>query len=363
MIRINLNLFNKAAIQFGMAVLLLTSFAFFSCSKEKKPESFQEYFSDVESILLERVPFAKRENSPFFTNMFILGYIDNVVVVNELFDPDFTFKLVNLESGEIKKFGKRGEGPNELISDGGYFLMDHKNHQLIIGDGFFNYAYRVEDLFKDQPVPVKSFRVNANDDRFFGHRVMAEEVVFGSSYLKRFASYDIKGEVFETYEEYPGGEVQALAHQAYFLAHPNQFRFAYGMRVYPEFGLIKKENSEVKIEKWNWGGETFLVEQKADGTRASVGSMDDELHFFSTAGGNNSMFFLYSGVKLRQEDGQVKKTGLLPQIVYQLDWDGNPKAILDLGQVVKAIAVDPDENFLFAATGEENPELLVYKLP
>ena len=65
------------------------------------------------------------------------------------------------------------------------------------------------------------------------------------------------------------------------MAHPTQFRVAYGIRVFPEFGLITKENNEVKIEKWNWGRETFLVEQKTNGTRASVGLTDDEFHFFS----------------------------------------------------------------------------------
>lgn len=343
--------------------LLLIFSASFSCSENDKVDSFVEYFSKVEKVRLERVPFEKAEASPFFTNMFVLGYIDSLIVVNEMFDSDFTFKLIDLRTGQVKKFGKRGEGPNELISEGGYFLLDHKNNDLIIGDGYFNYVYEVESLMEDDVLPIKSFRFQTDDDRFLGHRVMVDGEVFGASYLKRFASYDPKNATFETFEEYPGGEVQALAHQAYFLSHPSEYLVAYGMRAYPEFGLIKKVDGQLEVEKWNWGGGISRVEERADGIRASVGSMEDELHFFSTAAGNKSMFFLHAGVKLWGEDGQIKKSGLLPRIVYQLDWEGKPKAILELDQEVKAIAVDPEERFLFAASSGENPELLIYKLP
>lgn len=334
-----------------------------ACSKSKKADSFDEYFSSAKEISLERIPFEPVSGSPFFSNMFLLGYIDSVIVVNEMFDRDFTFKLVDLKSGKVKKFGKRGEGPNELISEAGYFLIDHQKHQLIIGDGYFNYVYEVDDLFQEDALPVESFRFQTGDDRFMGHKVIVEGEVFGASYLKRFASYNVKNELFQTYEGYPDGEIQALAHQAYFLVHPKDFKIAYGMRSYPEFGIIKKVDEQLEIEKWNWGDETSKVEENADGSREVVGSLDDELHFFSTAAGNESMYFLYSGAKLREEDGQIRKTGLLPQVVYQLDREGSPKAVIKLDQVVKAIAVDPDEKLLFAASSSENPELLVYKLP
>lgn len=334
-----------------------------ACSKSKKSDSFEEYFSSAKEINLERVSFEPESGSPFFTNMFLLGYIDRVIVVNEMFDRDFTFKLVNLKSGQVKKFGKRGEGPNELISEAGYFLIDHQKHQLIIGDGYFNYVYQVDDLFVEDATPVETFRFQTDDDRLIGHKVMVDGEVFGASYLKRFASYNVKNELFQTYEEYPGGEIQALAHQAYFLAHPNEYKVAYGMRSYPEFGIIEKVDDQLEIEKWNWGGKTSIVEENADGSRGAVGSLDDELHFFSTAAGNESIYFLHSGRKIREEDGQVLKTGLLPHVVYQLDWEGNPKAILKIDQPVKAIAVDPGEKLLFAASSSENPELLIYKLP
>lgn len=358
--RMLINTLGDRILRIGLFCVLICVLA---CSKSKKADSFEEYFSFAKEINLERISFEPESGSPFFTNMFLLGYVDSVIIVNEMFDRDFTFKLVDLKSGKVKKFGKRGEGPNELISEAGYFLIDHQKHQLIIGDGYFNYVYEVEDLFEEDALPVESFRFQTDDDRLMGHKVMVEGEVFGASYLKRFASYNVENEIFQTYEEYPDGEIQALAHQAYFLAHPKEYKIAYGMRSYPEFGIIKKVEEQLEIEKWNWGAETSRVEENADGSRGVVGSLDDELHFFSTAAGHESMYFLYSGVKLRGEDGQVRKTGLLPQVVYQLDWEGSPKAVLKLDQVVKAIAVDPDEKFLFAASSSENPELLVYKLP
>ncbi|MBN7815147.1 TolB-like 6-bladed beta-propeller domain-containing protein [Algoriphagus pacificus] len=334
-----------------------------ACKEKSLGDSFQDFFKEARILSLEKIPFEPAESSPFFSNMFILGYIDSVIVVNELLDSDFTFKLIDLKSGRVKKFGKRGEGPNELLSDGGYFLLDHENNHLIIGDGYFNYVYKVEELFDENVIPIESFRFETGDDRLMGHRVMANGSVFGSSYLKRFASYDISESTFDTYEDYPGGESQALAHQAYFLAHPNEFRIAYGMRSFPEFGIISEENDQLEIKKWNWGDINSKVEESSDGTRASTGSPEDELHFFSTAGGNKSIFFLHSGAKLRYPDGRVRREGLLTDKVYQLDWNGNPIAVLNLGQEVKAIAVDPEENYLYASTGSANPELLIFKLP
>lgn len=350
----------RSILQIIMVCLLVSLNA---CKEKSQGDSFQDFFRESRILSLEKVPFEPDESSPFFTNMFILGYIDSVIVVNELLDTDFTFKLIDLKSGRVKKFGKRGEGPNELLSDGGYFLLDHENNHLIIGDGYFNYVYEVEELFKENVLPIESFRFDTGDDRLMGHRVMASGSVFGSSYLKRFASYDISESLFNTYEDYPGGESQALANQAYFLAHPTKFRIAYGMRSFPEFGIISEENGQLEIKKWNWGDINSHVEERSDGTRASTGSLEDELHFFSTAGGNKSIFFLHSGAKLRDPDGRVRREGLLTDKVYQLDWKGNPIAVLNLGQEVKAIAVDPEENYLYASTGSANPELLIFKLP
>lgn len=340
--------------------ILLTSF---SCKVKGKGDSFEEYFCRVERIKLTQIPFDVAGNSPFFSHMFLLGYIDSIVVVNEFLDPDFTFKLVDLRSGSVKKFGKRGEGPNELISEGGYFLLDHVNNHFIIGDDFFNYVYKSKELFDDNPLPVESFRFETEDDRFLGHRVFADGRIFGSTYLERFASYRVLDKKFERHEQYAGGGSQALAHQGYFISHPTEFRIAYGMRSYPEFGIIDQKNGELQIQKWNWGDFFSQVEESEDGTLSVLGGLDEKLHFFSTAAGAHSVFLLHSGQNLREPDGQVRRNGMLPDRVYQLGWDGSPRAVLQLGQAVKAIAVDPKENLLFAASATENPELLIYKLP
>jgi len=336
---------------------------FLSCNRKDEAKTFEEFFAKTPRIALNPVKFEPMENSPYFINMYQLGYIDSVVIVNEFTDSEYTFKLIDLKSGNVKKFGKRGEGPNELISDGGYFLTDVEKNQLIIGDGTFNYVYDVKEIFDENISPINSFEFEISDDRFIGHRVFSEGNIFGSTYLNRFGIYNIENKGFEVHEDYPGGPGEALAHQAYFIAKPDKSKIAYGMRSYPEFGIIEFDQKDFNVMRWNWGEVDSRVEEYSDGTRAMLGSIDDKLHFFSTAGGKESVYFLHSGMNLREPNGQVRKKGLLPQVVYQLDWDGNPKAILDLGQDVKAIAVDPDENFLFASSSTLDPKLLIFKLP
>ncbi|WP_198514287.1 hypothetical protein [Algoriphagus formosus] len=334
-----------------------------SCQEFKKGDSFEDYFSAIKEIQLERIQFEVADGSPFFRNMYILGYIDSVVVVNEYLTNDYTFKLIDLKTGAVKNFGKRGEGPNELVAEGGYFLTDYQNNQLIIGDGLFNYTYSVEDLFKENPQPLNSFTFETNGDRFIGARVFAKGKVIGSTYLHQFASYTLATKQFETHGDYPGGESQSLAHQAYYCAHPTEAKIAYGVRAYPEFGILTEKDDKLQIQKWNWGEDFIQVEELSDGTRSAVGLLDEELNFFSSSGSKSSIFFLFSGKKVRQADGQIRKSGLLPSQVYQLDWEGNPQAILNLGQPVKAIAVDPDGQLLFASSAARDPELLIYKLP
>lgn len=347
----------------NLLVIMLGLVGMFSCINNPKGDSFPDFFQDVEEVDLERIPFEIANDSVFFSRMVFLGYIDSVIVVNEFSDPDYTFKLVDLKSGTVKRFGKRGEGPNQLLNEGGYFLLNHSDNQLIIGDGNFNYTYDVDRLFDQNPQPVNSFRFNLEDDRFLGHRVLTAGRVVGSTYLKRFGYYTISDQLFKVYEDYPGGEQQALAHQAYFVGHPSRFQFAYGMRSYPEFGIFQDEEGEMKSEKWNWGNKYSEAEEFEDGTRVVLGGENDELHFYSTAAGVNSIFLVHSGEKLRDTSGKPRKEGLLTDHVYQLGWDGQPKAILRLGQEVIAITVDPNENLLFVSSATKEPELLIYKLP
>ncbi|MHA7130285.1 TolB-like 6-bladed beta-propeller domain-containing protein [Algoriphagus namhaensis] len=349
----------------GLSFLTLTSLVilFGSCKKDIEVNSLGDFFHDVDVVSIEQIPFEPKMDGLFFVNLYFIGYIDSVLVINEFLTSDYTFKLVDLKTGEVKNFGKRGEGPNELISEGGHFLLDHDNNKLTIGDGFSNYVYSVNNLFDDNPLPLSSYSFETGDDRFMGHRTLAKGRVVGSTHLKRFATFCIENGEFETYEDYPGGVAQSLAHQAYFASHPTEFRVAYGMRDYPEFGIITEKKQKVEIKKWSWGDNINQVQELADGTKASVGSIEDELHFFSAAASKKSIFFLHSGKKERLPDGRFRKKGLLPDQVYQLDWEGNPKAILKLGQPVKAIAVDPDGKFLFASSSANDPELLIYKLP
>lgn len=337
-----------------------------SCKVDPNGESFPDYFRNANAIELERIPFSPANTDVFFRNMFGLGYMDSVVIVNEYVGGEYAFKIVDLKSGLIKEFGKRGEGPYELISPNNKFFLDYEKSQVHITDEHFYYSYDVESLIDSVPQPIESFTVNLEEgNHFMGNRTFLDGNLVGATLKKRFGAYNISEEKLTENEEYPGGPSQALAHQAYFTAQPFGSKAAYGVIPYPEFGIIQLgDDSGLEVKKWNWGvNDSQFVTEDSQGTMALRVTEEDRYEFISLASSRTSLFLLYAGKEYRKDGRNLEGFEVFPDTIYQLDWEGNPVAILKLDQQVKSICVDPEGKLLFAASISQDPELLIYKLP
>lgn len=104
------------------------------------------------------------------------------MIVNEYAGGDYAFKIVDLSSGLIKEFGKRGEGRYELISPNNKFFRDYEKSQIHITDEHFYYSYEVNSLFDSIPRPVDSFTFSlAEGNHFMGNRTFLDDKLLGAT--------------------------------------------------------------------------------------------------------------------------------------------------------------------------------------
>ncbi len=111
-----------------------------SCDK-KHGDNFIESFEKTKNILVSSEPVVLQKSNLFFSTMFSMTVVNNLLFVNEIKDPEYNMKIVNLKTGSIKNFAKRGRGPNEVSSRGVDFSVDYENNKVFLIDGLKGLSY------------------------------------------------------------------------------------------------------------------------------------------------------------------------------------------------------------------------------
>lgn len=342
-------------------VSILVFVLLFSCTKNPKGDDFKDYFSqtDIVNVFGEEISL-KVEGNPL-SFMFNMSFFDSQILVNEFPDREYTYKLINLRDHSVRPFGKKGEGPNELLSDGFSFSFDHENASLYLSDNIHYYVFNIEDVKNGVQEPNDRFTINQQDERFMGSTVHANGYIVGSMYHKRFGVYNIENKKFFNKEEYEGGPSMALANQAFYINHPTKKKAVYCMSKVPEFGIIEILEPDIEIIKYSWG-ETKLGVENGDGTMAVMENDEVKFEFMSAAVSEDFIFILYSGEMPADRTREARVKAALTNTIYVLDWNGKPIKRYQTDRYLRSIAIDGNTNTLYGSTYEENPGLISYKL-
>jgi hypothetical protein len=340
----------------------LFSFAMVSsCSESPHGANFREYFSKTEVVALRGETVALIEGEKPLSYMFNMTFFDSLILVNEFPDREYTYKLINLRDKSVRPFGKKGEGPNQLLSDAFYFSVDRKANQLYLTDQVHYYIHDIDDLKSGLDEPVEKFTIDQQEKRFMGSTVHVDGYVVGSMHHKRFCAYDIENGDFIEVGEYPGGPSMAMANQSFFMNHPTKNLAVYGMSRVPEFGVLTVLKDTIEVNKFSWG-DTPLDVQHGPVGMAVVDKEGSTFEYTSVAATEDHIYFLYSGKTIDERSRETIIQSGLSHEVFVLDWEGRPVKSYALDQPVRSIAVDDQAKILYAASFEKEPELIAYPL-
>ena len=340
---------------------VFTLLAFTSCAKNPKGDSFRDFFSETEIVNLSGEAVQVDDGGSPLAFMFNMTVMEGLIIVNEFLDPEYTYKLIDLRDGSVRKFGKKGDGPNELLSDAFYFSYDRNSRQLYLTDNIYYYVYALGDLKSGRDTPLYRFRIDQNDRRFMGSMVFSNGKIVGGTYQKRFSAYDIEDGFFVDTVEYEGGASQALANQATFLNHPTQNKTTYYMTRHEEFGIVTVQENALIPKVFSWNKIKHEVVEDS-GTMTFVPNREVKYEFASATVSDRYIYLLYTGKQVENNSREAHVEAALSNEVFVVDWDGNPVRRLILDKRIRSIAVDDNDQNLYASSYEENPKLIVFKL-
>lgn len=332
-----------------------------SCTDTPHGKDFKDYFSKTSITAVQGTPLMLNEADKPLSYLFNMTFFDSLILVNEFLDKDYTYKLVDLRDMSVRPFGKKGDGPGQLLSDAFYFSVDFVNADLYLTDNVHYYIYDIGDLKSRNDVPKKQFTIDQREKRFMGGSVYSGGYIVGSMYHIRFGAYNIENGTFIEKEEYKGGASMALANQAFFMNHPTDNKVVYCMSKVPEFGILAAEDGEISVNKFSWGESTHGV-MEGEGTFTFIPSEEITYEFISVATCSEFIYILYSGKQVDRSSGENMIKSALSDEVFVLDWEGKPVKRYKLNQKVRSIAVDERGSLLYAASYEEDPKLILYEL-
>jgi len=334
---------------------------FSSCGDSGEVVDFKSYFEGTEQVFLTGNTVALVQGDKPLSYMFNMTYFDSLILVNEFPDREYTYKLIDLRDRSVRPFGRKGEGPNQLLSDAFYFSVDKGNKKLYLTDNVHYYVFDVDSLRNGFNEPISRFTIDQQDRRFMGSTVFADGYIVGSMYHRRFCAYHVEKQSFIEVGEYEGGPDMALANQAFYMNHPSKNQVVYGMSRVPEFGILTILEDSITVSTFSWGRSPLAVEQDGRSMRV-LDSEDTTYEFTSVSTTKDHVYFLYSGKKIDTSSRESMMDSGLSKDVFVMDWNGKPVKRYILDQPTRCITVDEESGILYTASFESDPRLVAYAL-
>ena len=347
--------------QFNRLTYLFSIILIAACSENPRGTDFKDYFSNTEVVEIkgEAVDLVEREKP--LSYMFNMTFFDSLILVNEFPDREYTYKLIDLRDKSVRPFGRKGDGPNQLLSDAFFFSVDQKYNKLFLTDNIHYYIYNIDSLKKGVDQPLEKFTIDQQDKRFMGSTVHVDGYIVGSMYHKRFGAYHIEDGNFIEEGDYPGGPSMAMANQAFYMNHPTKNMAVYGMSRVPQFGILTVLKDNIQVNRYSWGETPVDVSHSAGGMSV-VYNDETTYEYTSVAATEDFIYFLYSGKIVDTTSRETIINSGLSNEVFVLDWEGKPIKRYLLDQPTRSIAVDEKAKVLYTASFEDDPKLVAYPL-
>lgn len=341
--------------------LLLLSIFSNSCSKKEKEPFLDAEFENTPIVEVKSIPLKIEETEDlFFGKILEMVYVDSLLIIRDI-DQTHRMKIVDLKSNKITRLGKIGEGPNELISNFTRPSMDFKNNMLYVSDYPRYYVYNIDSLKKGINLePSQKIKINLEEDNLI-ESTFASGYIIGALFNNRFGLHRLSDGEFSKMGDYEYGTY--MSHQGMFYAHPTEKKAVCLDLFAQEYSILDFTDGDLKIIKdyKGWSSKQKEVE-KEGGIVSVIPPLDDKNCFMSCATTEKYIYALYSG-KLRGLSTETSFDPSYCNIIYVFDWEGVPVKKIQLDTYVRSIAIDEENQVLYASTIiDENPQLVKFNL-
>ena len=296
-----------------------------------------------------------------------ISLIDNyLVLVNYKGEP--IIEIFSTITGKRNaEFLSRGNGPNEVLMVGNIQIIPDKD-QIYISDLFKRklLRYKLRDIIDNLSYtpeivyerPESSSSLLLFDKLFIGRThfiaesrdprgrvLLIDQANFKPSY---FVDYPDKNLADKNLDDFSNADLYASA----VTISPSLDKIALATYTAGMIDLCTIENGEIK-KYWSYNEfypQGFFTMPMGEEI-AVVHTNESKSGFVNACSSNNYAYLLYSGKKMSD------KTYSSGNKVYVVSWDGKETFCIELDRQVKRIAVDYQDQILYAIT----PELEVYK--
>jgi hypothetical protein len=281
---------------------------------------------------------------------------DSLLIINEFPDPHYCMKIIDLRKGTVRHFGKKGKGPTEIQSGSCNFSIENNN--LYVSDRINYFKYSIDSLKKNIDIPVSKFYFRPKETSFL-NTTYCNGFVVGGTIRNRIGLYDIlTKQVFCKYDYKMG----PLVEQANYYNHPSKKLVAYFLCRYGTMGILEITNNDVTMKESSWWKSEQKESTGDNGQIRALPAKDERNGFITAAVTEKYIYALYSGKVMDRRTIESLANTFLSEYVYVFDWQGKPVKRYQLDQEVRSIAVDKNDETLYAASYKGEPHLIKYKL-
>ena len=347
----------KKSITFLLLIILC------SCNNSKKPNNIDELFNKKNEIEHTLVEIA---NDEILSDVYDLVLANDTLIVYD-HDRDYFFSAIDLNNNKlIARFGKIGQGPNELL------LMPQ--NITILNDSIMtifspnqNSLYTIN--LKNDFIVTKD--IGFDKDRLI-YRLLpisAQRYISLGGFEKgRYLLLDENGEELSYNFDYPSpknGEnlstpmFKYMAFQGNIRSKPEGSYLYFAGRSSEIFEIVKVDNNDKLKKVFEFNGEHAQFVPEGDGVNTTAVAIRKESKFFfiNSACTDKYIYLLYS----KKIIGDNIYSSIRSNKVLVFDWNGKPITTLILDKEVGYIAVDNENKFMMAYD-KDNDQLLKFQL-
>lgn len=335
----------------------------YGCEKEFGGTFFDK-FEDVKSIKHVTIPLKENNFFSRVSNIYINE--DKLILSDE--SEEFYFSIYDLRKRAIvSKTGRKGQGPNEIVGLPQSVSVMNRNN-------FFFYEIERKKIFdvkisESNNSLLTERKINIKG-KYFEIQPLSNNryIAVGLIEEGRYALINSLGDEISYHFDYPafkGDEKfsnfhKAMAFQGRLLSRPDGNRFVFTATTSELLEILKinKDNSIVKVYDFKGVFADFIPEGDGKNTISAAIKRTSKVCFINSCCTNRYIYILYSGRIIENNFLNAFKGN----IVYVIDWNGNPVARYNLDIDVKCIAVSADDKTLYAIAEQDDTNLVKFKL-